>query len=264
MVSISIGKKKVVVSEDRERLYGVFGAKAPIVPHETMLEALDAAYRRLYKEEPTIDIKSLDTGAKVVMEVRLPLDRPLDVGNGDVSDLMLYAQNSYTPGAGLKIRTGVMRLICSNGAVAGRQIGFIGAREFMGALNANTLAARLNHLVDKSKALTDVWQRWMDVDVSRVVAGMVFERQLPRKFVEPLLANETYPMNKYNLYNLATRRATHDTLTDRARWTVDNIIAKLFYGDYFETAARDLERSPASIDDADIRDTVTETDDILH
>lgn len=259
-------EKKVVVSEDRERLFGVFSAKSPLIKHTELAEILGTTYNRLFGEDPTISVKSMDDGAKVVMEISIPLERPLDVGNGDVSDLMLYAQNSYDHNMGLKIRMGVMRLICTNGAIAGRQIGDISSRELMGAIASNTLAARLNRLIVKSNDLVSIWQSWMDVEIPRLAATLILNRHFTRKFADPLLEGVDFPISKYELYNLVTRRSTHDVLNDKSRWGTDNLIARLFYSDTFERGIHEIARMENQINlpNEEIRDTVTETDDILH
>lgn len=260
-------EKKVVLSEDHHRLFGVFGKKSVIVPHETLVEVMGDIYHKLYGEDGVATVNSMKDGAQVVITMELPLKNPINVGNGDVSNLMLYTTNSYDKGLSLKIQAGVMRLVCTNGAIIGARICGIDARELLDGFNSHTLAAKVNRMVDKAKTVTDVWQEWMQIMINRTTAMSVLGHYLPQKFIEPVLDMEEFPINKYALYNSLTRRSTHDLNTDRARYTVDNIIARIFYGDKLEKTMKQLElerNSELNIIDAEINDTVTETDEITH
>lgn len=259
-------EKRVVVSEDHDRLFGVFSKKAVIVRHTELVESLQLMGQRLYGEDLPLDVQSLDEGAKIIARLTLPDKYQLDVGNGDLSDMYLLAQNSYDHGYSFRLNIGVFRLVCTNGAVVGRTIDEIKAKEFVTRLKANTLAARLDRLVQKGADVVELWKTWMDVEIPRMPAELLLERYFPRKFYEPLLANATFPMSKYALYNLLTRRSTHDIADSKARWGVDNIIARLFYSPKLDQLAADYHNEinmPVFADEM-ISDSVTETDDITH
>lgn len=259
-------EKRVVVSEDHDRLFGVFSKKAVIVRHTELVESLQLMGQRLYGEDLPLDVQSLDEGAKIIARLTLPNKYQLDVGNGDLSDMYLLAQNSYDHGYSFRLNIGVFRLVCTNGAVVGRTIDEIKAKEFVTRLKANTLAARLDRLVQKGADVVELWKTWMDVEIPRMPAELLLERYFPRKFYEPLLANATFPMSKYALYNLLTRRSTHDIADSKARWGVDNIIARLFYSPKLDQLAADYHNEinmPVFADEM-ISDSVTETDDITH
>lgn len=259
-------EKRVVVSEDHDRLFGVFSKKAVIVRHTELVESLQLMGQRLYGEDLPIDVQSLDEGAKIIARLTLPEKHQLDVGNGDLSDMFLLAQNSYDHGYSFRLNIGVFRLVCTNGAVVGRTIDEIKAKEFVTRLKANTLAARLDRLVQKGADVVELWKTWMDVEIPRMPAELLLERYFPRKFYEPLLANAVFPMSKYALYNLLTRRSTHDIADSKARWGVDNIIARLFYSPKLDQLAADYHNEinlPIFTDEM-ISDSVTETDDITH
>lgn len=260
-------EKKVVLSEDHGRLFGVFGKKSVVVKHEDLLDIMSEVYQKLYGDDGTITINSMKDGAQVVISMELPLETPLNLGNGDVSNLLLHTSNSYDKGLSLKIQTGVMRVICTNGAILGSRIASINARELLDGFNTATLAAKVHRMVDKAKGVTNIWQKWLDVHLNRSVVASVLERRLPRKFVEPILEIEDFPINKYELYNDLTRRSSHDINTERGKWQMDSVIAKIFYGDYFEKAMKDMEAEridQLEISDSEINDTFTETDDIKH
>ena len=257
-------EKRVVVSEDHDRLFGVFSKKAVIVRHTELVESLQLMGQRLYGEDLPLDVQSLDEGAKIIARLTLPDKYQLDVGNGDLSDMYLLAQNSYDHGYSFRLNIGVFRLVCTNGAVVGRTIDEIKAKEFVTRLKANT--ARLDRLVQKGADVVELWKTWMDVEIPRMPAELLLERYFPRKFYEPLLANATFPMSKYALYNLLTRRSTHDIADSKARWGVDNIIARLFYSPKLDQLAADYHNEinmPVFADEM-ISDSVTETDDITH
>lgn len=260
-------EKKVVLSEDHSRLFGVFGRKSIIVPHQDLVEILGDVYYRLYNEDGVARVISHKNGAQVIITMELPLKTPLDVGNGDVCNLLIHATNSYDKGLSLKIQTGIMRLVCSNGAVLGTNIASINAREMFEGFNTKTLSAKVNRMIDKSKQVTDVWQRWMETPIQESIVQRVMGHVLPKKFVEPLLDRLTYPINKYALYNEVTRRATHDVRDDHSRYIVDNIIARIFYGNKLESCAMTMQaqrENMSSIPDDYINATVFETDDITH
>jgi hypothetical protein len=102
----------------------------------------------------------------------------------------------------------------------------------------------------------------------------VFSKAFPKKFIEPILEPHLFPMDMYNLYNLMTRRATHDTRTDRSRIVFDTNISSIFYGNKLIYAIRGTDRLSAADDasnileysalESDISDRVTVTDDITH
>lgn len=267
-------ERKVVLTEDHERLFGVFSSKAPVIPHTDLVEILSDTYQQLYKDhEGMMNVVSLKDGAAIRIEMDLPLERQLDIGNGDKSNLKLYAYNSYDKSFGLKLRTGVMRLICMNGAMIGDQIGQLTAHDLMDGFNTRSLSSKVRRLVDNSYKVTDVWQSWLDVEVPFRAAERVLDA-FPKKFVEPILEESLYPMNMYELYNHMTRRSTHDTRTDRSRIVFDTQISSIFYGNKLlkaigeydphskiDVAAKVISNSAL---DAEIADTITETDDILH
>jgi hypothetical protein len=267
--------KKLVLSEDHERLFGVYGAKAVVIPHEDLVNILSDTYDQLYKDsEGTMNIVSLKNGAAIRIEMDLPLEKPLDIGNGDLSNLKLYAYNAYDKAFPLKIRMGVMRLICTNGAMIGDQIGSLSANELMDGWSTKSLSAKVRRLVDNSRKVTDVWQGWTDVEVPFEAARRVLEPAFPKKFIDPILDRSLFPMDMYSLYNHLTRRATHDTRTDRSRITFDTHISSLFYGNKILNAIRSNEEYSyadaadnllqSSVLDDDISDTVTETAEITH
>jgi len=268
-------ERKVVLSKDHERLFGVFAKKAVVVPHEELVGILSDAYHSLYKDnEGTMNVVSLKDGAAIRVEMDLPLERPLDIGNGDVSNLKLYAYNAYDKSFGMQLRTGVMRLICMNGAVIGSKIGSLNANELMDGWTTKSLSAKVRRLIDNSYKVTDVWQSWLDVEVPYYAAERVLSRAFPKKFLEPILEPQLYPMNMYELYNQMTRRSTHDTRTDRSRIVFDTNISSIFYGNKLIGAIHDGDRYSHKEEigdllegvnlDADVADRVTETAEIVH
>ena len=266
-------ERKVVLSADHDRLFGVFGKKAAVIPHTELVDILSDSYRRLYpNSEGTMNVVSLKDGASIQIEMDLELERPLDIGNGDVSHLKLYAYNSYDKSFSLKVEMGVMRLICMNGAKIGSRIASLKGHELLDGWNTRSLAAKLNRLVDNSRKVTDVWQSWVDIDVPFVVADRVLNRAFPERFVEPILHPSDFPKNMYALWNDLTRRATYDTKTDRSRITMDTTISSLFYGNKLVDAVQAWESETSdprtmmnrAALDMDISDRVTITDDITH
>jgi hypothetical protein len=266
-------ERNVVLSADHERLFGVFGSRSVVIPHTELVDILTDSYKRLYpNSEGTMNVVSLKDGASVKIEMDLELERPLDIGNGDVSHLKLYAYNSYDKSFSLKVMMGVMRLICMNGAMIGEKIAGLKGSELLDGWSTRSLAAKLNRLIDNSRKVTDVWQSWLDVEVPYVVAERVLSRNFPERFVEPILHPSDFPKNMYSLWNDLTRRATYDTKTDRSKITMDTTISSLFYGNKFIDAIQAWESETVDPRRAmqhaalemDISDRVTITDDITH
>jgi len=268
-------ERKIVLSQDHERLFGVYTKKSVVIPHQELVNILSDTYHQLYKDsEGTMNVVSLKEGAAIRLEMDLPLERPLDIGNGDVSHLKLYAYNSYDKSFGLKIRTGVMRLICMNGAMIGTQIGQLNGNELLDGWSTRSLAAKVRRLVDNSYKVTDVWQSWLDVDVPFLAAQQVLSAQFPKKFIDPILDSTIFPMNMYELYNHLTRRSTHDTRTDRSRIYFDTQISSIFYGNKLLNAIRETDQfSKADVAanavqmaylEHDLSEVLTETDEITH
>lgn len=269
------GERKVVLSQDHERLFGVFSKKSAVIPHTDLVDILSDVYHTLYKDqEGTMNVVSLKDGAAVRIEMDLPLERQLDIGNGDKSNLKLFAYNSYDKSFSLKLRTGVMRLICMNGAMIGDQIGQLNGNELLDGWTTRSLSAKVRRLVDNSYKVTDVWQSWLDVEVPHIAAERVLSPAFPKKFVEPILEPQLYPMNMYDLYNHMTRRSTHDTRTDRSRILFDTQISSIFYGNKLLDSIREssqYSKADAASEilqsaylDHDISDVLTETEEIHH
>lgn len=259
--------KRVILTEDHERLFGVFSNKAPIIRHTDFVEGIMQAYQRLFSEEPIINVRSFDGGAKMVIQCDLPERYNLDLGNSDVSTLMLLGQNSYDHSYSFRLNIGMMRLICTNGAVAGKIIESVRAQEFMNRMTSQTLPARIARLIDKATDLVDVWRTWFDVKLTSLPVNLILEKYFPKRFYEPLLEQCQFPINKYELYNLLTGRSTHDVTSDKHRWAVDNTIARLFYSQILDKASSDFEKelqaTPILLDDY-VTEHVTVTDDITH
>lgn len=266
--------KKLVLSKDRERLFGVYSAKAVVIPHEDLVNILTDTYGRLYPgNEGLMTVKTLKNGAAIAVEMDLELEKPLDIGNGDLSHLKLYAYNAYDKAFPLKIRMGVMRLICMNGAMIGDQIGSLSANELLDGWTSKGLAAKVRRLVDNARRVTDVWQTWTDIEVPFEPARRVLEPIFPKKFIEPILDQTLFPMSLYNLYNAFTRRATHDVSSDRSKIMLDTHISSVFYGKKLLSAIHHTDDSYVAVagnlmDDvalnSDISDSVTITEEIHH
>lgn len=273
-------ERKVVLTEDHDRLFGVHSQRAIVIPHEELVNILMDTYTQLYpnSDDGIMNIISLKNGAAVKIEMDLPLERPLDIGNGDISNLKLYAFNAYDKSFALKLRTGVFRLICQNGAMIGEQISMLRAADLVDGWSTKSLAAKISRIVNHSHKVTDIWQSWLDIDVPHEAAYRALTNRFPEKFLEPILVKSKYPMNLYSLYNLMTRRSTHDTRTERSRVLFDSNISSIFYGRKMMEAIKDVTGVESTTHseqimknsefipylDEEISDLVTVTDEIQH
>lgn len=262
-------ERKVVVTADRTKLFGVAKQNAQVIKHTDFIEILHNAYEKLFgPDEGEMVIHTTGDGCKINLRLPLPEKYDLDVGNGDVSHVYLLAENRYDRYPGSNINLGLYRLVCSNGAIAGKQIGNISSKEILKHIHNGTMQASLIRLIEDRKKLLETWKIWMDIPISHVAAEIICAKHFSQKFSKPLL-DGSFPISKYNFYNLFTRRSTHDIHDGTAQTTMDALISSVFYSNKIESILDSLKSKTeltyqTSSDDEYVSELVTETDEIKH
>lgn len=255
-------QKKVVISEDHKRLFGVFSERSVVVPHAEALEIIDDVYREIYGEECSAEIISMKKGAQIRVKIDLPHERPINIGNDDVSNLHMFLYNAYDKALPFKLRMGIFRQVCSNGAVVGDTIANVDARQLLEGWNTKTLAEKVSRMIEDTRKVADIWRHWTQVLVPFETAELALENKFPKKMLEPVLIEDDFPMSKYELYQTMTRKATHDSRTERAQVAFDQMIARIFYGN--NSLLSQEEAMVTDVEDNEIADVGTETEEIHH
>lgn len=253
--------KKVIVSADHDRLFGVFPKKSVVVEHEEAVNVVNDALKRLYGTDPEIKLTSLKEGAQIVAEFNLPDEKPVDIGNGDLSNFHLLLYNAYDKALPFKVQMGCMRLVCTNGMVLGKEINSIKAKELLDGWTPEHLSKKIEIMTKKSHSIVDTWRHWTTIQIPQVVAEASFESKFSKKFIEPILDPSNYPLSKWELYNLMTARSTHDSQSERAKRSFDQMISKIFYGS--KSPMYDFEKT-LEIPDEEISSEQTATEEIYH
>lgn len=251
--------KKVVLSKDHDRLFGVFSKKSVIVEHTEAVTMVNNVLTELYGEEPEIELTSMKNGAKIIAKFNLKGEKELDIGNGDLSNFNLLLTNSYDKALPFKLQIGCMRLVCTNGLILGQDIHSIKANQLLSGWTIEGLSKKVKKLTAQSHEIVNDWRRWTKIQIPRNVAVESLADKFPKKFIEPILEPANFPSSKWDLYNDLTRRSTHDIASESTRHSFDQIISRIFYGKKGAIYEHELE-----YDERDISDLVTVTEEIEH
>ena len=234
-------EKKVVLSEDHKRLFGVFSAKTPILPHQEVMETFSTALNDIYNKDLDIELTVLKKGAQVRAKVDLP-DNIIDLGNGDTSHLRLYMYNSYDKGLPFVMRAGAFRHACENSMVLGTHIGKITSRDMVDSWSPEALGVKMERLIEKVNHVGSMWKVWAEKEIGFPTATEALGTKMPSKMLERFLDETIYPMSIWEFYNMLTQDITHGEYSDRARISYDGLISSIFYSP--KNVIRQLSMSP--------------------
>lgn len=221
--------RKLVMTADRERLFAVVPARTPVIPHEEAVGMIGDTLKEMYGVEAPTEVVSLKNGAQLTATFELEKEDPITVIKGDDAKLRLVLTNSYDKSMAFKLRGGTMRLVCSNGAWVGDQITSLTSRDMLDSWAAEDLKPKVEQVVNRTKRVAAVWRGWSEQPVKYVQALAALDKRMPRKMLDDLLQPDRFPMNKWELYNILTAKATHETRTFRAQVAFDSLIASIFY-----------------------------------
>ena len=222
-------EKQVILTEDHKRLFGVFSAKTPIFKHEEVAETFQGALNELYDKDFDLELLSLKKGARIQIKVDLP-DNEIDIGNGDISHLRLYMRNSYDKGLPFVMRAGAFRHECENSMVLGTHIGKITSRDMADGWSPESLAVKMERLIEKVQRVGSMWKVWAQKDIGLPSAREALGNKMPEKMMDKFLGDETiYPMTIWEFYNMITQELTHGDYSTNGRMSYDGTVSSIFY-----------------------------------
>lgn len=222
-------EKTVVLTEDHTRLFSVVSAKTPMFTHEEVADTFSAALDSIYKKEMNIDLLSLKRGAQIQLRVDLP-DNVIEIGPNDTAHLRLYLTNSYDKALPFVLKAGAFRHECENSCVIGTQIGKITSRDMADSWSPESLAVKIERLVEKVMRIGSMWKVWAVKEIHYPTALEALSNKMPEKMLAKFVNDETiYPMTVWEFYNMITQELTHGDYSDRARLQYDGVVASIFY-----------------------------------
>lgn len=236
--------KVCLFSEDRSKLYDVVSPRYQLVEHGKAIDAVEMALARYFGKgkAPTFNVRTLNNGARLRAEVKLPLD-PIRLAKNDVNELTLLMRNSYDRSSPFTATLGSFRLICSNGAKIGTTYGEISARhvggeegDLLGDGN-DVILDQLDQIIKRAPMVRETWAAWADTPVAREEAEALVD-WLPAKYASPILdeGRWTKKRSMWDLYNDLTHMSTHLTQSLNRRMEFDDRIAAIFYNNDVEEA----------------------------
>ena len=244
-------KSKVCLfNEDRSRVFDVVSPRYQLVEHGQAYDRIDTALQKFFGKPVTANVRSINNGARIRAEFKLPI-AVINIGGAhDVNEITLLMRNSYDRSFVFSATLGAFRLICTNGMKIGETFGEIKARH-IGAESQDDshILESLDLMISNAPKLKRLWEEWFDTKVELPEAQALLEpARFPAKYIDPVLKEDRFPRTKWDLYNDLTNFATHHTRSVSRRMEFDDVIAKLFYGGEIanlETTADTSERKPS-------------------
>lgn len=225
--------KVCLFNEDRTRLFDVVSNRYQVIPHGEAINTIYAALREYFGADADLPyhVRSLSGGARVVVKFRLPL-APIKVDRVDLVNIELTLRNSYDRGWTFLAVLGGFRTVCSNGMMIGESFGSLNIKHVISAEGQDAqILPQLHHMVTRAPQLRNLWQEWRETEMDFDFAYDLLNGKFPKKYLDPILQDDSFPMTKWELYNHLTRFSTHDTKSVARRMEFDERICRLFYND---------------------------------
>lgn len=220
--------KVCLFNSDRTKIFDVVSDRYQVIDHGQMVDRLSSALEEYFEKPVRCDVRSLNSGARVMAKFSLPI-APIKVGKNDISEITLQMRNSYDRSWVFSAVLGAFRLVCSNGMTVGEKFGVIKARH-VGFDDSESLLEELDYLISRAPTLKETWLSWRDTRMTYEGAYELLNEQFPARYLDPILIEDRFPRSKWDLYNDLTRFSTHDTKTINRRVEFDDRISRLFYG----------------------------------
>ena len=221
--------KTCLFNHDRTRLFDVVSSRYQVIEHPEAIGMISQGLEAVFDAPVSYTVRSVNGGARIKAEFSLPI-KPIKIHGNDISELKLILRNSYDRAWKFQANLGAFRLICSNGMMIGESFGSISAKHIGVAEDINApLLESLADMIQRAPELRNLWTDWQDTRMTFEEAQELLEGQFPDKYLAPVLAEESYPKSKWDLYNQLTAFATHDTKSPNRRMEFDEKIAQLFY-----------------------------------
>jgi len=219
-------EKKLIVNKAKDQLFGVVNEKRVVWPHYELMDIV----RPVIKEAcggTQEQITGYLRGGKLHGVISLSEIGPVIKGKYETL-LRLIIQNSYDGSWSPKIILGAFTLVCSNGLVIGRKLGYIGIRDF--GKEKQILVKKLHSLIDNSKVLAKIWKEWQQQELSKEESLDILSKiYQTKKLTDTMALVEKFPTTRWLLYNAATNTATHGVRSNLRRVDFDATIGRVFY-----------------------------------
>ena len=222
--------KKCLFNADRTKLFDVVSSKYQVVDHGAAVDEISGALAKYFGKEVQSHIRSLDGGARLMGEFKLPI-APVKIGRQDVNEITLTLRNSYDRSWAFQATLGAFRLVCSNGMMIGEEFGNLSMKHVGGDTKDSQILEHLDVIIQRAPKLQQIWTEWADTPMEYEDAVNLIVGHFPSKYSEPVLDESHFPQTKWAFYNALTRFATHDTKSVRRRVEFDEKISRLFYQD---------------------------------
>lgn len=221
-------KSKVCLfNHDRSRVYDVVSNRYKVIEHTKAVDLVTNSLETYFGKPCKADVRSLLGGSRILATFKLP-GLSIKLAKNDINEIQIVLRNSYDRSWVFSAVLGAYRLVCSNGMMIGEEFGSLRARHT--GLDQELLLPVLDNMIKAVPRLKNVWTEWADTHIEFDVAQALLEGRFPPKYLDSILDEDLYPMSKWELYNMLTRFATHDTKTIQRRSEFANRIASIFYG----------------------------------
>lgn len=222
-------EKKVIVTQDHTRLFGVVNHKTPVIRHTDLMDMLQQALARFpAANDATIDLIALEGGAKIKVRVDFP-QYEVRVDN-DVSHLRAYLFNNYAlQTSQFSLRTGGFRHECENSMIFGSAIGGAKAKELIENWSPDGFVARIERELSRASDVQHTWKIWQEHMIDQSTAFKLIDGKFSKAIVNSVLQKELFPRTLWDFYNDLTMEMTHGDHTEGKQWQGELMIANLFY-----------------------------------
>lgn len=156
------GKWNVVTNDDTGEILAVHKDKYRLQKNADIFGAFDEslAGNNLDLRGMTVKDELAYSGGRAIRTYRMPAHR-VDIGNGDVVDLMLKVQNSYDGSRRFGMTFGAFRVLCSNGLVIGDTMLDVRAKHTTG-LDIATVTDKLSDAIEVFEQSSGQWAQWKE------------------------------------------------------------------------------------------------------
>jgi len=215
-----IPNRKAIVREDTGDVLAVVSDRYQLVPHQRILDLVDAAISPLDISPVPRGLFVDRRGARMRALYKFPtLSKP--VVPGDAICPCLKIQNTYDGSSRISIVIGAFRFVCTNLAVGGGGAfagGFVSIHA--GEIPIERVTGQLASYLAGFDAIVDLYREWCEIPVNPP-ALIELLQGFPKSHAETLTLRlaERNPRTAFDAYNVLTSYATHETR--RARIAFD-------------------------------------------
>lgn len=200
--------RRVVVREDSGDALGIVSDRYTLVPHQTLLTAVERALTGLNLAETPRGIYLDRQGARMRALYKFPgLAQP--VRQDDAICPCVKIQNTYDGTSRVMLHIGAFRFVCTNLAVGGGGVfagGFMAVH--VGELPVEEVSSQLETYLKGFDDIVEIYRVWVQQELDRMRFFRILQT-LPKRTAKGILGNLGDGQTVYTAYNAATRFATH-------------------------------------------------------